>query len=163
MHPKGSERAVSGKPIFPSIRTAFTAGIATPFPQASRNAGDAQFLVVETLVRVPADAVLADRSDPLAVAVQALVHGHPVPRRQIPNLGARFQNGPAELMSQDLGLDGERNRPSFAIGVVVGFALKDVEVGAADAHRADLDQDVVIPAFRFRNVGHLEPSGAFQQ
>ena len=114
-------------------------------------------------MRVPAVTVLADRSDPLAVAVQSLVHGHPVPGRQVPNLGAGFQNGPAEFVPQDLGLDGERNRPSFAIGVVVGFALKDVEVGAADAHRADLDQDVMIPAFRFRNVGHLKPSGAFQQ
>ncbi len=134
-----------------------------PLPHASRNAGDAQFLVVEALVRVPAVTVLADRSDPLAEAVQALVHGHPVPGRQVSNLCARFQNGPAEFVPQDLGLDGERNRPSFAIGVVVGFALEDVEVGAADAHGADLDQDFVFPAFRFGNVGHFESSGEFQQ
>ena len=114
-------------------------------------------------MRVPAGTVLADRSDPLAVAVQALVHGHPVPRRQISNPGARFQNGSAELVPQDLGLDRERDRPAAGIGVVVGLALKDVEVGAADAYGPDLDQDVVISAFRFRDVGHLELSRAFQQ
>ena len=134
-----------------------------PFPHSSRNAGDAQLLIVETLVRVPAFTVLADRSDPLTVAVQALVHGHPVPGRQVPNLGARFQYGPAEFVPQDLGLDRERNRPSLRVGVVVGLALKDVKVGAADAHRTDLDQDVVISAFRFRDIAQLETSGAFQQ
>ncbi len=57
-------------------------------------------------------------------------------------------------MAENLRLDGERNRAALRVEVVIAMPLEQVQVRAADAHRADADQHVARTDFGVGNAPH---------
>ena len=58
----------------------------------------------------------------------------------------------SDLMSQDLGLAGERDRPPPLVTMVVGVPREDVEVRAAQPDGRDAHQHVARPRVHARDV-----------
>ena len=85
------------------------------------------------------------------------IQDHAVTGAQVVDLGADGLDDTGDLVAEDLRLARQRNGPPPVVGIVVGLAAEDVEVGAAEPHRAHPDDHVPWPAHGALHVGHLEP------
>jgi hypothetical protein len=94
------------------------------------------------LVRVAGRAVLAQRRAGGAEAIAALIEDHRVAGRQVTHLAARGLDDARHFVPEHLRRHVEGDGLTEPIGVVVGVAFVDVEVGATEADARHPHDDV---------------------
>ena len=128
--------------------------------QPALPAGDAVLGIRLALVRVARRAVLAQRAGAGAEAVAALVEDHRVAGRQVAHLAARGLDDARHFVPEHLRRDVERDGLTETVGVVVGVAFVDVEVGAAEADAGHPHDDVARSDDRVGDVADRHHAGS---
>src|SRR5207245_623066 len=122
--------------------------------QPAGQAGDAVFLIMLALMRVPAGAIFTRQRAPLAHAAPPLIEHDAIAGAEVPDVRARLLHDAGDLMTEDLRLLGERDRPPALVAMVVAMPGVDVQVRAAQPYRCDLHPDVARPLARGRHFPH---------
>src|SRR5271165_1230458 len=106
-------------------------------------------------MRIAAAAILAESCAARADAVDSLVQHYPVPWFQVADFGVDCRNHATDIVSEDLGLHGERDGLAARVVVVVGMAGENMGIGAANADRGNAHQNIPRLEFRSWNFTHL--------
>ena len=118
--------------------------------------GDAMLFVVQALMGVSCLTVFANGGDALAHAVQALVDCDAVTRLEIAHLAPHVLDHARDLVTQNLGLDAQRDRAAAGIPVIIRTAAIDVQVGPADPHSGGPNQNLVGLQLRHRSIANFQ-------
>jgi hypothetical protein len=88
-----------------------------------------------TLMRVTGATVLAKNFSSAANTVYSLIDYDPVANAEIFYGATRLFNHPTDFVPENLRLQGERDRLSLLVGIVIGVSGKYVGVGTAETDR----------------------------
>src|SRR5207247_1924661 len=130
--------------------------------ESAGETGDAVLAVELALMRIAARAVLAQWRPRFAYAAPPLIDHHPVAGTQVTHVLSTRLHDARELVSQDLRLVREPDRPPARVPVVVRVSGEDVQVGAAQPDGRDAHEDLPRPGIRAPDIPYLDPADVHQ-